>query len=130
MSTVLTCERIEPIVPVTDISTSIAWYRDVAGFSVLWEMEGAAGLALGNGQLMLIEGQGNPGTWIWIGVPDAIVAHEIIASRGGEIRHAPLNFPWALEFQVFDPDGNVLRYGSEPLDAPYDEWLPYTPKLV
>jgi hypothetical protein len=26
----------------------------------------------------------------------------------------PTNFPWALEMQVKDPDGNVLRIGSEP----------------
>ena len=26
----------------------------------------------------------------------------------------PTNFPWALEMQIEDPDGNVLRFGSEP----------------
>jgi hypothetical protein len=26
----------------------------------------------------------------------------------------PTNFPWALEMHVEDPDGNVLRLGSEP----------------
>jgi len=25
------------------------------------------------------------------------------------------NHSWALEFQVEDPDGNVLRFGSEPV---------------
>ena len=27
----------------------------------------------------------------------------------------PMNYPWALEFQIEDPDGNVIRFGSEPL---------------
>ena len=38
--------------------------------------------------------------------------------------HAPTNFEWALEMQVADPDGNVLRIGSEPDgDTSRGEWL-------
>ncbi len=121
---VLKTERIEPIIPVRNVAAALAWYRDALGFDILWDMEGAAGLSLGNGQLMLIEGQGHFGTWIWIGVADAIAAHKELVSRGATIRHAPLNFPWALEFQVIDPDGNIIRYGSEPLDQPFDTWVP------
>jgi len=33
---------------------------------------------------------------------------------GAKIRNPPNNFPWALEMQVEDLDGNVLRMGSEP----------------
>jgi len=32
------------------------------------------------------------------------------------IRSEPANLPWALEMQVEDPDGNVLRFGSDPED--------------
>jgi len=40
------------------------------------------------------------------------------------VRHPPTNYPWALEMQVEDPDGNVLRIGSEPkAGEPYGEWL-------
>lgn len=28
----------------------------------------------------------------------------------------PTSYSWALEFQVEDPDGNVLRFGSDPED--------------
>jgi len=35
-------------------------------------------------------------------------------ARGVEIRLPPTNYPWALEMQIQDPDGNVLRLGSEP----------------
>ena len=34
---------------------------------------------------------------------------------GVKIRMAPTNYPWALEMHVEDPDGNVIRFGSEPL---------------
>ncbi|SPE40289.1 Putative lactoylglutathione lyase (fragment) [Candidatus Sulfopaludibacter sp. SbA3] len=33
--------------------------------------------------------------------------------RGAKIRHPPTNYPWAYEMQVEDPDGNVLRFGSD-----------------
>ena len=32
---------------------------------------------------------------------------------------APTNFSWALEMHVEDPDGNVLRLGSELRSAPF-----------
>ena len=40
--------------------------------------------------------------------------HEEYQLRGVAIRLPPTNFPWALEMQIEDPDGNVLRIGSEP----------------
>ena len=34
------------------------------------------------------------------------------------------NYSWALEMQVEDRDGNVLRIGSDPReDEPFGEWL-------
>jgi uncharacterized glyoxalase superfamily protein PhnB len=40
--------------------------------------------------------------------------YDQLKARGVPIRMAPTNYPWALEMQVEDPDGNVLRLGSEP----------------
>lgn len=46
------------------------------------------------------------------------------SNKGAKIRHPPANYPWAYEMQVEDPDGNVLRFGSEPIaDQPFSEWL-------
>ena len=36
------------------------------------------------------------------------------SAKGVRIRSAPQNFSWAYEFTVEDPDGHVLRFGSEP----------------
>ncbi len=58
--------------------------------------------------------QGRGGAWVWIGVDDVSVLHQDLVSRGVKIKLPPTNFPWALEMQVEDPDGNVLRIGSEP----------------
>ena len=63
---------------------------------------------------MLAEGdQGTPGARVWIGASDVGALHEECVSRGAMVLQGPTNFPWALEIQVADPDGNVLRFGSE-----------------
>ena len=44
--------------------------------------------------------------------------------KGARIRQGPTNFSWALEMQVEDLDGNVLRLGSEPREGePHGPWL-------
>jgi predicted enzyme related to lactoylglutathione lyase len=70
------------------------------------------------------EDQGHPGAWTWIGVSDAESLAEEYRERGAKIRHPPTNYPWAYEMQVEDPDGNVLRFGSDPKkDKPFGQFL-------
>jgi uncharacterized glyoxalase superfamily protein PhnB len=65
--------------------------------------------------IYLSEGdQGQPGTWAWIGVGDVEALHEEYKAKGATILHAPENYPWACEMKVGDPDGHVLRFGSDP----------------
>ena len=59
-------------------------------------------------------GQGRGGAWVWIGVEDADALHAELKARGVPIRMAPTNYPWALEMHLENPDGNVLRPGSDP----------------
>ena len=64
--------------------------------------------------------RGRPGTWVWLGVEDVGSLHEEYTQTGAAILHAPLNYPWAYEMKVQDPDGHVLRFGFEPReDLPY-----------
>jgi predicted enzyme related to lactoylglutathione lyase len=115
-----------PILRVEDMAASVRYYVDVLGFrNAPWgnddftsvNRERRAGIYLCRGR------QGQPGTWVWIGVEDVQALYEEYKSTGAKIRHAPLNFPWAYEMKVEDPDGHVLRFGSEPLaDRPFDEW--------
>ena len=45
-------------------------------------------------------------------------------AKGARIRHPPTNYEWACEMQVEDPDGNILRIGSDPKEnQPVGEWL-------
>jgi uncharacterized glyoxalase superfamily protein PhnB len=73
--------------------------------------------------VMLCEGsQGQPGTWIWIGVEDIEPLFNDSAAKGVKARQPPTNYRWAYEMRIEDPDGHVLRFGSEPkLDRPFVE---------
>lgn len=115
-----------PILSVCDLERSRDYYVNVLGFSLdFYQTNIICSVSRGECNLFLVQGdQGQPGTWVWIGVGDAAALHEEFKVKGAKIRRAPFNQHWALEMQVEDPDGNVLRFGSEPLeDQAPGEWL-------
>ncbi len=116
--------RVTPIFRVQSIPDSIEYYVNKLGFKVDFH-EIIASVSRGRCGIFLVEGdQGNFGTWIWVGVDDCERVYEEYRSKGARIRQPPTNFPWALEIQVEDLDGNVLRLGSEPKPAqPFGPWL-------
>jgi predicted enzyme related to lactoylglutathione lyase len=116
-----------PILRVGDLAASLHYYTEVLGFTIDWtdtESGNFASVTRGDCHLFLSEGdQGNPGSWVWIGVRDVMVVHREYLASGAKIRQQPTNFYWAYEMQVEDLDGNVLRMGSEPLaDVPFGPW--------
>src|SRR5882724_2664936 len=109
-------EGVSPILRVGNLADSIVYYVQMLGFKVDWRYEGViASVSRNRCHIFLCEGdQGNPGSWVWIGVGDAGALFEEYKSSGAKVRNPPGNFPWAYEMQVEDLDGNVLRMGSEP----------------
>lgn len=118
-------EGVTPIFRIADLAASITYYVDVLGFKVRWQDAIFACVARDRCSIFLSVGdQGHPGAWAWAGVADADVLFDEYRAKGAKIRHPPSNYPWALEMQVEDLDGNVLRLGSEPKnDRPDGEWL-------
>ena len=115
-----------PILRVATLDASIAYFVDVLGFKVDWRAgDLLASVGRGPCHLFLCEGdQGHPGAWVWIGVGDAAVLHDELSAKGARVRHPPTNYAWALEMQVEDLDGNVLRFGSDSIEGqPFGEWL-------
>jgi catechol 2,3-dioxygenase-like lactoylglutathione lyase family enzyme len=115
-----------PILPVSDLAKSLDYYVHVLGFAVDWQdATGTASVARDGCALMLCQGdQGHAGTWVWVGVADVDALHESLKARGAIVRHPPSDYPWAREMQIADPDGNVLRLGSDPrVGAEPGEWL-------
>ena len=118
-------EGVNPILRVSDVKASIAYYTGVLGFEVDWNNAIFAAVSRDKCHLFLSEGdQGHTGGWVWIGVEDVDALLAEYQVSGAKIRHAPTNYTWAREMQVEDPDGNILRMGSETRDSePVGEWL-------
>jgi catechol 2,3-dioxygenase-like lactoylglutathione lyase family enzyme len=109
-------ECIDPILRVEDMDRSVAYYVDVLGFEKApWGNGEFTRVGRdGRGIYLCRGGQGHVGAWVWVGVADVRALYRTYRERGAIIRLEPKNFPWALEMQVEDPDGNVLRFGSDP----------------
>ena len=111
-------ECIVPILRVNNLADSIRYYVDVLGFKVDWggeEESTFASVSRSGRAIMLCQGdQGQPGTWIWIGVEDIEPLFTEYKTKGVKFREPPTNYPWAYEMKIEDPDRHVLRFGSEP----------------
>jgi catechol 2,3-dioxygenase-like lactoylglutathione lyase family enzyme len=115
-ATPTTFECANPILSVADLARSLHYYVEVLGFTNAdWGGDDFTCVTRDNAAIYLSQGdQGHPGTWVWVGVGDVEVLHEELKTRGATILHPPEHFPWACEMKVGDPDGHVLRFGSDP----------------
>jgi predicted enzyme related to lactoylglutathione lyase len=109
-------ENSAPILRVENMPASLQFYVNALGFqNASWGNDNFTHISRDSAGIYLCQGgQGRGAAWIWIGVEDAEKLHEEYKARGVAIRLPPTNYPWALEMHVEDPDGNVLRMGSEP----------------
>jgi catechol 2,3-dioxygenase-like lactoylglutathione lyase family enzyme len=109
-------EGSQPILRVENMNASVRFYVEILGFqNVSWGTEEFTSVNRDRAGIYLCQrSQGRGGAWVWIGAEDVEALHEEFKARGVSIRLPPTNYPWALEMQVEDPDGNVLRFGSEP----------------
>ncbi len=109
-------ECIDPILRTENMQASLHFYVDVLGFkNAPWGTDDFTHIGRdGRGIYLCRGGQGRGGAWVWIGVEDVRKLHEEYKAQGVTIRMPPTNYPWALEMQIEDPDGNVLRFGSDP----------------
>lgn len=115
-----------PILRVTDLDASVAYYVAQMGFEEQWRSGLVASVRRDRTTLMLCEGdQGNPGTWVWIGADDVDALYAELLERGAHLRHPPANYPWgSRECQVTDLDGHVLRFGADLRPGePTGDWL-------
>jgi catechol 2,3-dioxygenase-like lactoylglutathione lyase family enzyme len=118
-------ECIVPILRVNSVAASIRYYVDVLGFKVDWgggDESGFASVSRDGRAIMLCQGeQGQPGTWIWVGVEDIEPLFAEYSAKGAKFREQPTNYAWAYEMRIEDPDGHVLRFGSDAkTDQPED----------
>jgi predicted enzyme related to lactoylglutathione lyase len=110
-------ENAQAILRVENMETSLRFYVDKLGFkNATWGDDNFTSVNRdGAGIYLCRGGQGRGGAWVWVGVEDAEKLHQELKACGAPILMPLTNYPWALEFHVEDPDGNVLRFGSEPI---------------
>ena len=116
---------VTPVLRVSDVVASRDYYVQALGFKVNFETEDFISVSRGLCCLFLCQGdQGHAGSWVWIDGKDIDAVHAEYMASGAKIRHPPTNYSWALEMQVEDLDGNVLRLGSDSRPGePEGEWL-------
>ena len=109
-------ENSQPILRVENMAASLRFYVGVLGFTnAEWGNDEFTSITRDKAGIYLCRGgQGRGGAWIWIGVEDVEQLHAELVAQGVKVRVEPTNFPWALEMHVEDPDGNVIRFGSDP----------------
>ena len=112
---------------VNDLTTSLAWYCDVLGFTLDQKYERAGKLqaaSLKAGEVRILLGQDDGakgwdrvkgvGTSIQIGTAqniDELAAR--VKERGGTLDSEPVDMPWgARVFRVSDPDGYKIAISS------------------
>jgi predicted lactoylglutathione lyase len=108
-------ECIIPILNVKRLSDSLHFYIDVLGFLLDWSDENVMCSVSRDGKsIMLCQGsQGHSGTWIWIGVEDIDPLFTDFKAKGVKFQQLPTNYPWGYEMRIEDPDGHILRFGSD-----------------
>lgn len=114
---------------VKDITTSLAWYRDVAGFTVEQEHERdgklrAVALSAGSVRLLLGQDDGAKGwdrakgegfSLMMTTAQDVDTLAEQIRKSGGALASEPTDTPWGTRvFRLIDPDGFKLAISSQP----------------
>ena len=110
-------ENIHPILSIKDMDRSRAFYLDILGFKETdWGTNEFTSISRDGSSIYLCRGaQGNPGTWVWVGFAgDIFELHQRLKSKGVVIHQPPTNYSWALEMQIEDPDGHILRFGTGP----------------
>jgi catechol 2,3-dioxygenase-like lactoylglutathione lyase family enzyme len=114
---------------VGDLDRSVAWYRDVLGFTVgeRWDEDGAVrGVQLKAGRVDLMLNQDDfakgrdrakgVGMRLWFSTAQALESlADLIRSKGGELAYGPEEMPWGdRALGVTDPDGYSLTFVESP----------------
>jgi len=109
-------ECVNPILNVKDIAVSKQFYIDILGFKEAdWGNDNFTSINRDNTGIYLCKnGQGQPGTLLWVGFDgDIFSLFKELQSKGVTILQPPVRYSWAIEMHIADPDGHVLRLGTD-----------------
>ena len=107
--------KIMPEMPTTDVAASLAYYRDVLGFSVNYAQDDIAVMDRDAVRVLLIaRTERHTGiTSAYVYVRDADGLHAELGAKGARVLGEPESHPWGLrDFRVLDPDDNQITFGQ------------------
>jgi catechol 2,3-dioxygenase-like lactoylglutathione lyase family enzyme len=118
-------QTVIPQLRILDAQRSLSFYVDGLGFTVDWEHRFEPGFPLfmqltrAGQTLFLTEHAGDceVGGAVYLIVPDVDACHAQFSRRGVAAMEVPADTPWGTrEMLLRDPDGNRLRFASEPTE--------------
>ena len=112
---------VSPILLVTDLERSAAWWRERVGFDVELANENFA-LARRDGVIVMLARSPQPSVYwqvvenmwnVYIRVDDIDALHAEVLERGAELDYGLCEQPWGMrEFGLQDPDGHDIGFGQ------------------
>jgi len=114
-------ENVTPILRVADLGARRRYYRQTLGFSLDWDADPMISvLATANRSCCAKANRASQASGSESASRTLMCCSPNFRQTARTSESAPQNFDWAYEFQVEDPDGHVLRIGSEPKPGPTD----------
>jgi catechol 2,3-dioxygenase-like lactoylglutathione lyase family enzyme len=127
MNTPAQMRGVAPVLLVSDVQKTAAYFRDALGFATprFWGEPPVFAIASREG-LQVMLGQVDPGdtfkpngdydgrydAYFWVADSDAL--HAEFSAKGADIVCPPSDEPYMMrEFQVRDPDGHLLAFGHD-----------------
>ena len=112
--------RVFPILGANDLKTSLAFYRDVLGFSIAWQWgdpPSRAGVATGDVELQLLSDPRlrppAPGR-VYIHMTGIDAFYRAVRRRGGQIHEPLVERDWGMrDFRILDPSDNQIGFAEQ-----------------
>lgn len=108
-----------PVFRVQNLRASIEYDVNALGFKVNFEYPDFASVSRDLCGIFLCVGdQGNPGTWVWIGVEDVEVLLEAPRPKGANVCHKPSNYRRAIGWTCTVVCGEGRQTGKQYWSSP------------
>jgi uncharacterized glyoxalase superfamily protein PhnB len=106
---------IMPEMPLDDVTTGVAYYRDIFGFSVNYAQQDFGVMDRDKVRVLLIartaRHTGIGSCYLYVNDADAV--HAELSAKGANVQGEPVSQPWGLrEFSVLDLEGNRIGFGQ------------------
>lgn len=107
-------ECLYPILTVSDLKATLAYFEQTLGFQKDWTTETLGQVSREGFGIMLNQGRILQPQEIWIGVELLEPFYAEFVQKGAVFAQEPLNHPWAFDMKVRIPDGHILWFGAGP----------------